>query len=97
MIRWGDVKGVVGGLFGKELIPDAARAMMRDRLQPAYLPLFHRIVEEEVDENSIDVSVRMLLHNLVSDQLDTPYAASAELDLPRMAAFDRSELPNVAV
>ena len=52
------------------------------------LQFLHSIVEEEINQDSIEVRLRVLTPNLPPQKLDAPDAASAQLDLPRVAALD---------
>lgn len=43
------------------------------------LELLHGVVEEKIDENSVDLCVRMLPDNLSPNEFDNPNAASYNL------------------
>lgn len=58
------------------LVPDTSCAVMRYLLLAGFFELFHGVVEEEIDQNSIDLSFRVALGDLPSDLLDTPYATA---------------------
>ena len=76
-------------------IPDASGAMMGNAVTALRLHFLHGIVEEEIDEDSIEVRPRVLALNLPPQQLDAPDAAPAQLDLPRVTAVDALPLPDV--
>lgn len=56
--------------------------MMRNAFLPVRLHLFHRVVEEEVNQNGIDLHSWMLAQYFASDQLDAPDTAASYLDFP---------------
>lgn len=53
--------------------------MVRYRLLALLLHLFHGIIEEEINQNSIDVRFWVLPFNLSSYQLNSPDAAGYEI------------------
>lgn len=59
------------------------------------LQFLHGIVEEEINQDSIEMRLRMLALNLPPQKLDAPDAASAQLDLPRVTALNGLPLPDV--
>ena len=59
------------------------------------LQFFHGIVEKKVDQDSIEVRLRVLTLDLPPKKLDAPDAASSQLDLPRMTAVNCFLLPDV--
>lgn len=52
--------------------------MMRNRLFPGFLQLFHLVVQKEVDQYSINVCFRVVSLDLSPDELNTPDAAGYE-------------------
>lgn len=58
------------------LVPDAPCSMVWDCLLASSLLLFHTVVEEEIDQYSVDMGIGVLPLNLAPNQLDTPDAAS---------------------
>lgn len=70
---------------------------MRNRFRPLCLQLLHRVVQEEVDQDSIDRHAGVPAQDLTADELDAPDATAAQLDFPRMSALDRPQLPDVVV
>lgn len=76
-------------------IPDASRAMMGDAVTALRLHFLHRIVEEEINENSIKVRPGVQPLNLPPQELHAPDAAPPQLDLPRVTALDAPPLPDV--
>ena len=76
-------------------IPDASSAMMGDAVLAFRLDFFHRIIEEEINENSIELRLRMLTFNLPPQLLNAPDAASSQLDLPRVSPINDFLLPDV--
>ena len=77
-------------------VPDTSGAMVRNAFVAfGHLHLLHSIVEEEIDQNSIEVRLRVLTPNLAPQKLDAPDAASPQLDLPRMTALNCFHSPNV--
>ena len=58
------------------LIPDTTSSVMRDLLLTSELPLFHGIVQEEINQYGVDFSIRMVFQNLSSNQFNTPYTAA---------------------
>lgn len=79
----------------KYLIPDAPGAMVGNAFMAFRLRFLHRIVEEEIDQDSIEVRVRVLTPNLPPEKLDAPDAASTQLDLPRVTALNGFLSPDV--
>lgn len=59
------------------------------------LHFLHGIIEEEIDEDSIELRPRVLPLNLPPQQLHAPDAAPPQLDLPRVTAVDGLPLPDV--
>ena len=71
---------------------------MRNRFRAfTSLPLFHGVVQEEVNQDRIDSRFGMLTQDLTTDQLHRPNAAATELYFPRVTALNRHPLPDVAV
>lgn len=58
------------------LVPDTPCSMMRHRLLPSSLKLFHLVVEEEVNQDGVDMCFRMLSPDLSLYQFYTPYTTS---------------------
>jgi len=63
---------------------------MRNRLltlpfQSRLLPFLGQIIQEEINENGIDLGLGVQLDNLASQQLNSPDAAPADLQLPGVA------------
>ena len=59
------------------------------------LHFLHSIIKEEINQDSINLRLRMLTANLPPQQLDAPHAAPAQLDLPRMPARNHFLLADV--
>lgn len=53
-----------------------------------FLLLFRKVIQEEVDENSVDLGVWLKLQNLPTEELCSPDATTPYLHLPRVARFD---------
>lgn len=62
--------------YSAESVPDAACSMMRDSFFARCFHLFHCVVKEEVNQDSIDVSIGMCLLDLPPYQLNAPNTAS---------------------
>lgn len=84
-------------LRSRWLVPDTLGAMMWNAFMALRLHLFHAIVEEEIYKNGIKMRLRVLTLDFLLQQLDAPNAAPAQLNLPRVTAFDKSFLPDVRV
>lgn len=69
--------------------------MVGNALLAFRLQFLHGIVEEEVDQDSIEVRLRVLTLDLPPQDLDAPDAASTQLDLPRVTALNGFLLPDV--
>lgn len=69
-------------------IPNTPRPVMRQNLFPLFLELFHRIIQIKVNQDGVDVRLRMLSFDVPSDQLDRPDAASPQLHLPLRSAWE---------
>ena len=54
------------------LVPDAPRPVMGQRLLALRLQLLHGVVQEEVDEDRVDLRLRVLALDLAPDLLDAP-------------------------
>ena len=53
------------------------------------------VVQEEVDQDSVEVGFGMLSPNLSLEQFDTPDTATSQLQFPRVTAFYGLKLSNV--
>jgi hypothetical protein len=60
-------------------IPYAPCAMVRKWIISGRFQLFHCVVQEKVDQDCVDVRVRMRLHDFSPDKLDTPDAEGFSL------------------
>ena len=69
--------------------------MVGNAVTACRLQFFHGIVEEKIDQDSIEVRLRVLTLNLPPKKLDAPDAASSQLDLPRVTAINGFLLPDV--
>ena len=69
--------------------------MMWDAVMALRLQLLHGIIEEEIQQHSIKPRLRVLAPNLPLQQLDAPDAASAQLNLPWVAAVNALFPPDV--
>ena len=69
--------------------------MVGNAVTAVRLQFLHGIVEEKIDQDSIEVRLRMLTLNLPPKKLDAPDAASSQLDLPRMTAVNGFLLPDM--
>ena len=54
------------------LVPDAPRPVMGQRLLALRLQLLHGVVQEEVNEDRVDLRLRVLALDLAPDLLDAP-------------------------
>ena len=79
------------------LIPDASCAMVGNAVEALCLHFLHRIVEEEINQDSIELRLRVLTPNLPPQQLDAPDAAPPQLDLPRVPALNHLFLADVGL
>ena len=70
---------------------------MRYAFHSLRLGLFDRVVEEKIDQYSVQMGFRMLPSNLPLQELDAPDATSSELDLPGIAAFYNLVLFNMGL
>ena len=59
------------------------------------LQLLDGIVEEVVDQDSVEMRLRVLTLDLPPYKFDAPDAASPQLDLPRVTALNDLLLPDV--
>jgi len=57
------------------------------------LSLLHRVVQKEIDQNSVNLRIWVNSQNLSSDQLHAPDATSSHLNLPCMSTFNLLLLP----
>ena len=69
--------------------------MVGNAVEAFCLHFLHSIVEEEINQDSIEVRLRVLTPNLPPQKLDAPDAAAAQLDFPPMPALDDLPLPDV--
>ena len=76
-------------------IPDTSGTMMGNALLTFPFHLLHRIVQKEINKDSIEPRLRMLPPNLPPQKLNAPDAASSQLDLPRVTAIDQFLPPDV--
>lgn len=53
------------------------------------------IVQEEVDQDSVELRFGVLSPNLSVEQFDTPDTATSQLKFPRVTAFEGLKLSNV--
>jgi hypothetical protein len=58
------------------LIPYTSSAMVGDQILASCFTLLDCIIEEKVDQNSIDLRIWMLAKNLFADKLHAPNAAT---------------------
>ena len=71
--------------------------MVGNAVDALCLYFLHRIVEEEINQDSIELRLRVLPPNLPPQKLDAPDAAAAQLDLPRVPALNHFFLPDVGL
>ena len=69
-------------------VPDTPSAMMRNRLLASCLLLLRQIIQEKVDEDSVDCSFGMVFGYLPTNEFDTPNTVTTKLNLPRMTRRD---------
>jgi hypothetical protein len=60
----------------KMLVPYTPCPVMRQGLIASFLFLFRQVVQEKVEEDSVDFCVGLYSEDLPAEQLDRPYTAS---------------------
>jgi hypothetical protein len=62
--------------------------MMWYHLYLFFLLLFRKVIQEEVDEDSVDLGFWLKLQDLPTEELNSPDAATPYLHFPGMARLD---------
>lgn len=66
---------------------------MRDLLLTSELPLFHGIVQEEINQYGVDFSIWMVFQNLSSNQFNTPYTAAYQPVSSLVVTLNQEDTP----
>ena len=61
------------------------------------LHFLHSVVKKEIDQDGVEMRLRVLTLNLPAQKLDAPDATSSQLDLPRVTAPNGFLLPDVGL
>ena len=64
---------------------------MRDRDDTLRFLFLHGVIQEEIDQDSIHMRLRMMTNNLTPDKFHAPDTATAQLDFPGVTATNRLE------
>lgn len=63
-------------------VPNTSRSMVGYLILPSPFPLFHRIIQKEINQHSIDLRLWMIPQDLSPDQLYTPYTTAYSRQQP---------------
>lgn len=63
-------------------VPYASCSVMRDAFLASCLYLLDGVIKEEVNQDGVDIHIRMVPFDLPPDEFNTPDAASSKLHLP---------------
>lgn len=78
-----------GECLSTVLIPDAPSTVMRDGDGTLRFLFLHGVIQEEIDQDSIHMRLRIITNNLTPDEFHAPDTATTQLYFPGMTATNR--------
>lgn len=86
---------VIGSLDSS--VPNTSSSMMWYRWLAFFFSFFCQIVQEKIDQDSINFRIGMLFHDLPLNQLDCPDTAAPQLDFPTTSWLKKLLCPDCCI